>query len=194
MLLNCPLYFITPKRKTVQDLIFRLFCGNIRVEKVNLFSVTTSRGGFLLYRKLIALLLCVSPPCGNIRYQIKPAGAVHSHQTNELRGTDMPRLRRVNRLCSSMVSGTADSSGHGSTLCSPTVEKILCRSPISERSPVSGLRQAKKQRETGVKRVETAGVYPLAHRRGYGESSAVRRRQLSAEVQRKTFRPDSEYC
>ena len=41
----------------------------------------------------------------------------------------MPRLRRVNRLCSSMVSGTADSSGHGSTLCSPTVEKILCRSP-----------------------------------------------------------------
>ena len=102
----------------------------------------------------------------------------------------MPRLRRVNRLCSSMVSGTADRPGHGSTLCSPTVEKILCRSPISERSPVSGLRQAKKQRETGVKRVETAGVYPLAHRRGYGESSAVRRRQLSAEVQRKTFRPD----
>ena len=89
----------------------------------------------------------------------------------------MPRLRRVNRLCSSMVSGTADSSGHGSTLCSPTVEKILCRSPISERSPVSGLRQAKKQRETGVKRVETAGVYPLAHRRGYGESPAVRRRR-----------------
>ena len=63
-------------------------------------------------------------------------------------------------------------SGHGSTLCSPTVEKILCRSPISERLPVSGLRQAKKQRETGVKRVETAGVYPLAHRRGCGEPCA----------------------
>ena len=73
----------------------------------------------------------------------------------------MPRLRRVNRLCSSMVSGTADRPGHGSTLCSPTVEKILCRSPISERSPVSGLRRTKKQRETGVKRVETAGVYQL---------------------------------
>ena len=112
------------------------------------------------------------------------------HQTNELRGTDMPRLRRVNRLCSSMVSGTANRSRHGSTLCSPYGRKILCRSPISERSPVSGLRQAKKQRETGVKRVETAGVYPLAHRRGYGDSPAVRRRQLSAEVQRKTFRPD----
>ena len=103
-------------------------------------------------------------------------------------------LRRVARMCSRTVSGTAYRFRHGSTLCSPTVEKILCRSPISERSPVSGLRQAKKQRETGVKRVETAGVYPLAHRRGYGESPAVRRRQLSAEVQQKTFRPDREYC
>ena len=74
----------------------------------------------------------------------------------------MPRLRRVNRLCSSMVSGTADSSGQGSTLCSPTVEKSPLPYPFSERSPVSGLLQAKKQRETGVKRVETAGVYPLA--------------------------------
>ena len=39
-------------------------------------------------------------------------------------------LRRVNRLCSSTVSGTANMSRHGSTLCSPTVEKILCRSPF----------------------------------------------------------------
>ena len=78
-------------------------------------------------------------------------------------------LRRVARMCSRTVSGTAYRFRHGSTLCSPTVEKILCRSPISERSPVSGLRQAKKQRETGVKRVETAGVYPLARRRGCGE-------------------------
>ncbi|WP_417181316.1 hypothetical protein, partial [Agathobaculum sp.] len=37
------------------------------------------------------------------------------------------------------------------------------------RSPVSDLRQVKKQRETGVKRVETAGVCPLARRRGCGE-------------------------
>mgnify|MGYP000581540923 CR=1 FL=1 len=56
----------------------------------------------------------------------------------------MPRLRRVNRLCSSMVSGTADSSGHGSTLCSPTVEKILCRSPT-----VSALWQADAKRKRG---------------------------------------------
>ena len=32
-------------------------------------------------------------------------------------------------------------SRHGSTLCSPTVEKILCRSPISQRSHVVNLRQ-----------------------------------------------------
>ena len=44
----------------------------------------------------------------------------------------MPRLRRVNHLCSSTVSGTAYRFRHGSTLCSPTVEKILCRSPYFE--------------------------------------------------------------
>ena len=30
------------------------------------------------------------------------------------------------------------------------------------------MRQVKKQKEVGVKRVETIGVYPLAPRRGYG--------------------------
>ena len=99
-------------------------------------------------------------------------------------------LRRVNRLCSSTVSGTAYRFRHGSTLCSPTVEKILCRSPISERSPVSGRRQAKKQRETGVKRVETAGVYPLAHAAGRGDVPAVhRRRNPPLDFKRKTSRP-----
>ena len=78
-------------------------------------------------------------------------------------------LRRVARMCSRTVSGTAYRFRHGSTLCSPTVEKILCRSPFSQRSHVGNLRQTKKQRETGVKRVETAGVYPLARRRGCGE-------------------------
>ena len=42
----------------------------------------------------------------------------------------MPRLRRVARMCSRTVSGTAYRFRHGSTLCSPTVEKILCRSPF----------------------------------------------------------------
>ena len=33
-------------------------------------------------------------------------------------------------MCSSRVSGTAYRQGNGSTLCSPTEEKILCRSPF----------------------------------------------------------------
>ena len=44
----------------------------------------------------------------------------------------MPRLRRVTRMCSRTISGTAYRFRHGSTLCSPTVEKILCRSPYFE--------------------------------------------------------------
>ncbi|PVY45286.1 hypothetical protein C7386_1132 [Agathobaculum butyriciproducens] len=31
-------------------------------------------------------------------------------------------------MCSSNLSDTANMSRHGSTLCSPTAEKILCRS------------------------------------------------------------------
>ena len=50
-------------------------------------------------------------------------------------------LRRVARMCSRTVSITAYRFRHGSTLCSPTVEKILCRSLFSERSHVGNLRQ-----------------------------------------------------
>ena len=49
---------------------------------------------------------------------------------------------------------------------------------FSKQSPVSGMRQVKKQKEVGVKRVETIGVYPLAPHRGYGapagQASSVR--------------------
>ena len=51
------------------------------------------------------------------------------------------RLRRPSDMCSRTVSGTAYRFRHGSTLCSPTEEKILCRSPISQRSHVGNLRQ-----------------------------------------------------
>ena len=43
-------------------------------------------------------------PYGIIRYQTKPADAVHDHRANELRDTGMSRLRRVNRMCSSTLS------------------------------------------------------------------------------------------
>ena len=62
--------------------------------------------------------------------------------------------------------------------------------PFSQRSHVGNLRQTKKQRETGVKRVETAGVYPLAHAAGRGDVPAVhRRRNPPLDFKRKTSRP-----
>ena len=61
---------------------------------------------------------------------------------------------------------TFDFTLFGSTLCSPTVEKILCRSPISQRSHVGNLRQTIQGKGVIHKRVETAGVYPLVRPRG----------------------------
>ena len=56
--------------------------------------------------------------------------------------------------------------------------------PFSGRSPVSDLRQTKKQRETGVKRVETVGVYPLTHCRGTANSPLNLSEKLSALIER----------
>ena len=96
----------------------------------------------------------------------------------------MSRLRRVNRMCSRTVSDPAnrllkrtDSEGSSSV----TGKKILCRSPISQRSHVGNLRQTIQGKGVIHKRVETAGVYPLVRPRGVSA--------LPAEVQRKTPRP-----
>ena len=86
-------------------------------------------------------------------------------------------LRRVARMCSRTVSGTAYRFRHGSTLCSPTVEKILCRSLFSKRSHVGNLRQTNNQKEVGVKRVETL-MSTLLPRRGARHVPAVRRRRI----------------
>ena len=69
-------------------------------------------------------------------------------------------------MCSSTLYDTANMSRHGSTLCSPTEEKILCRSPFSKRSHVGNLRQTIQGKGEIHKRVETAGVYPLVRLRG----------------------------
>ena len=82
-------------------------------------------------------------------------------KTSAGRGIAVPRLLEVADLCSRTLSVTANMSRHGSTLCSPTVEKILCRSPISQRSHVGNLRQTLQGKGVIHKRVETAGVYPL---------------------------------
>ena len=96
-------------------------------------------------------------------------------------------LCRVARMCSRTVSGTANMSRHGSTLCSPTVEKILCRSPFRS-GHMSAICARPSQKEVGVKRVETL-VSTLLPRRGARRIPALHRAQLPAEVQRKTPRP-----
>ena len=75
-------------------------------------------------------------------------------RAKDLRDTVMSRLRRLNRLCSSTVSDTANMSRQGSTLCSPTVEKILCRSLFSQRSHVGNLRQTLQGKGRSSKRKE----------------------------------------
>ena len=47
-----------------------------------------------------------------------------------------------------------------------------CRPLISQQSPVSGLRQAIQGKGVILKRVETAGVYPLVRPRGVSADSA----------------------
>ena len=100
-------------------------------------------------------------------------------------------LRRVARMCSSTLSVNCE------YFTKQTQEYPDCRSPISERSHVGNLRQTKKQRETGVKRVETAGVYPLApprgaarSRRGGGESPRSAERNSPLRFSKKDCRPD----
>ena len=117
----------------------------------------------------------------SVWYNLSFAGPIYHNALTSCAAMSCRALRRVNRLCSRTLSDTANMSRHGSTLCSPTVEKLLCRSLFSERSHVGNLRQTKKQRETGVKRVETVGVYPLAPAAGAAKSPL--------DFKRKTSRP-----
>ena len=83
-------------------------------------------------------------------------------------------------MCSSTVSDAANMSGHGSTLCSPTVEKLLCRSPFR-----SGHMSAICSRLSKGKGRFTRGWKPQV-------STLLCPRRvgaLPAEVQRKTLRP-----
>ncbi len=71
-------------------------------------------------------------------------------------------------------------SRHGSTLCSPTVENPLCRSPISQRSHVGNLRQTLKGKGRFTRGWKPQVSTLLCPRRVGA---------LPAEVQRKTSRP-----
>ena len=54
-----------------------------------------------------------------------------------------------------------------------------CRPLISQQSPVSGLRQAIQGKGVILKRVETAGVYPLVRPRGVSAVAAAQPPQFS---------------
>ena len=56
--------------------------------------------------------------------------------------------------------------------CAPLRKKNPLPFPFSQRSPVSGLRQAIQGKGVIHKRVETAGVYPLVRPRGVSADSA----------------------
>ena len=92
----------------------------------------------------------------------------------------MPRLRKLTHMCSRTISGTAYRFRHGSTLCSPTVEKILCRSLFSKRSHIGNLRQIRKQGKgrSSKRKGNRRCPFLFAHRRGYGVVPAVRRRRI----------------
>ena len=82
-----------------------------------------------------------------------------------LRDTGMSRLRRVNRLCSSNIAEMR--------ICGYRAEeKILCRSPISQRSHVGNLRQTLQGKGVIHKRVETA-VFQKQFPFNYTKSSKV---------------------
>ena len=125
------------------------------------------------------------------------AGAVRKLQTNELRNTVMLCLHRVARMCSRTISGTAYRFRHGSTLCSPTVEKILCRSLFSQRSHVGNLRQTIQGKGVKIRgwkpQVSTllCARAASAHSppRGAARSRRPQTANPPAEVQRKTPRP-----
>ena len=82
-------------------------------------------------------------------------------------------------------------SRHGSTLCSPTVEKILCRSLFSKRSHIGNLRQIRKQgKGRSSKRKENRRLsFLFAPAAGRGTLPPSADGESPAEVQRKTSRP-----
>ena len=100
------------------------------------------------------------------------------------------RLRRQNRLCSSTVSDTANISRQGSTLCSPTVEKILCRSLFSQRSHVGNLRQTLQGKGRSSKRKENRRLsFLFVPAAGAATLPPSADGESPAAVQRKTSRP-----
>ena len=103
----------------------------------------------------------------SVWYNLSFAGPIYHNALTSCAALSCRALRRVNRLCSRTLSDTANMSRHGSTLCSPTVEKLLCRSLFSERSHVGNLRQTlQRKRGDSQEGGKPQVVYPLVRPRG----------------------------
>ena len=104
----------------------------------------------------------------------------------------MPRLRKLTHMCSRTISGTAYRFRHGSTLCSPTVEKILCRSLFSKRSHIGNLRQIRKQGKgrSSKRKGNRRCPFLFAPAAGAATLPPSADGESPAEVQRKTLRPE----
>ena len=105
----------------------------------------------------------------------------------------VPHLRRVARMCSSMVSGTAYRFRHGSTLCSPTVEKILCRSLIVSALQISPCSpKGKRESQEGRNRRCLPFWFPRRNRRRFprleGEKLTLNKRHRTQNEQRQCQR------
>ena len=107
----------------------------------------------------------------------KFAGAVRSHQTNELRGTVMPRLRRVTHMCSSKVTELRIGKRKGRTSIGPSL-RIEKSSAVLFFEAVAGLWSAPDYLRKGVihKRVETLVSTLLCPCRA-GKIRSLRKRQ-----------------
>ena len=92
-------------------------------------------------------------------------GAVYNNALTNCAARLCRALCRVAHMCSRTVSDTANMSRHGSTLCSPTVEKILCRSPFRSGlvSPIFAVPSKGKRKIH--KKEETVGCFLLVPRR-----------------------------
>ena len=103
----------------------------------------------------------------------------------------VPRLRKLTHMCSRTIFGTAYRFRHGSTLCSPTVEKILCRSLFSKRSHIGNLRQIRKQGKgrSSKRKGNRRCPFLFAPAAGRGTFPPSADGESPAEVQRKTLRP-----
>ena len=97
----------------------------------------------------------------------------------------MPRLRRLSGLCSSTLSVNCEQ------VTKITEEKILCRTPVSERSHIGNLRQIRKQgKGRSSKRKENRRLsFLFAPAAGRGTFPPSADGESPAEVQRKTSRP-----